>query len=78
MFKTYKANNGIVAISVYKVFSNKGYKIPEDIQLIGFDNTKFSKILIPEITTIEQPIKKIGKLVAKIVIGQKNGDIFKK
>lgn len=66
------ASNDIVAISVYKVLRKKGYRIPEDIMIIGFDNIRFSSIVTPEITTIEQPIEKMGIQAVKSIVNFKN------
>lgn len=55
------AANDMVAISVYKELHRKGIRVPEDIQLIGFDNISLSSLFTPEITTIAQPIKKMGQ-----------------
>ncbi|WP_455544166.1 LacI family DNA-binding transcriptional regulator [Intestinibacter sp.] len=71
------ASNDMVAISVYKVLSERGYRIPEDIQMIGFDNVRFSWLFTPEITTIAQPITKIGKLATKIIIEYRDGQEVK-
>ena len=54
------AANDMVAISVYKELHRKGIRVPEDMQLIGFDNISLSSLFTPEITTIAQPIKKDG------------------
>lgn len=72
------ANNDMVAISVYKVLQNNGYNVPEDIQLIGFDNIRFSRLVTPEISTITQPIKEMGKLAVQIIIDHINGIAYKK
>ena len=55
------AANDMVAISVYKELHRKGIRVPEDIQLIGFDNISLSSLFTPEITTIAQPIKRMGQ-----------------
>ena len=67
------ASNDMVAISVYKTLTQKGYNIPEDIQIIGFDNIKFSCLFTPEITTVAQPITKIGKKATQIIIQYRDG-----
>lgn len=72
------ASNDMVAIAAYKLLSQKGYKIPEDIQIIGFDNIRLSSLFTPEITTIAQPITKIGEKAAKIIIQYRNGNTFEK
>ena len=61
------ASNDMVAISVYKVLTKKGYRIPQDIQLIGFDNINLSRLFTPEITTIEQPIAQMGQEAVKVL-----------
>ena len=55
------AANDMVAISVYKELHRKGIRVPEDMQLIGFDNISLSSLFTPEITTIAQPIKRMGQ-----------------
>ena len=71
------ATNDIVAISVYKVLQNAGYKVPEDIQIIGFDNIQFSWLFTPEISTITQPIMEMGRLAVQIIVNYINGEQFK-
>lgn len=38
------AGNDIVAMSVYKVFTRHGKKIPQEIQLVGFDDVGLKTI----------------------------------
>lgn len=61
------ACNDITALSIYKQLSNRGIKVPEDIQLIGFDDVILSKLVTPELTTISQPIKEMGKMAVKMI-----------
>lgn len=72
------ASNDMVAIAAYKLLSKKGYKIPEDIQIIGFDNIRLSWLFTPEITTVAQPIAKIGKKAVEIIIQYRNGNKIEK
>lgn len=62
------AANDMVALSVYKVLTKHGKKVPEDVQLIGFDNIRFSSIMTPALTTIEQPITEIGRQAVLSII----------
>lgn len=55
------AANDMVALSVYKILTKNGKRVPEDIQLIGFDDIRLSQIMTPELTTIRQPIAEMGK-----------------
>ena len=58
----------MVAISVYKVLIREGYRIPQDIQLIGFDNISLSRLVTPELTTVSQPIGEMGKAAVEALI----------
>ncbi len=39
-----------------------GFKIPQDISIIGFDNISVGKLLSPELSTLAQPTEEMGKL----------------
>lgn len=72
------ACNDMVAISVYKVLSKQGYQIPEDIQIVGFDNIRFSYLCTPELTTVAQPIREMGMMAAGIIIRHVDGVEYQK
>ena len=44
----------------YKVLCRRNIRVPEDIQLIGYDNIALAHLMTPELTTVGQPIKKMG------------------
>jgi len=72
------ASNDITAIAAYKYLNQQGYRIPEDIQLIGFDNISLSWQLTPELTTISQPVKEMGALAARLIIDHVEGEKIQK
>ena len=67
------AANDMVAISTYKVLFEKGIRVPEDVQLIGFDDIRFSNLISPELTTIRQPIEEMGKRAVEIIFQRAAG-----
>lgn len=58
----------LIAIGAMKAIMEKGMQIPKDIKIVGFDDIYISKYLNPELTTIRQPIYKIGERAAKMLI----------
>lgn len=62
------ACNDMVAISIYKVFHKAGIAIPDQVQLIGFDNIDESYLMTPELTTIAQPVKEIGAKAMELIL----------
>ena len=73
MLKTDNVPNAIFAVSdVYAVAAvnaakSLGYRVPEDISVIGFDNEFISMMSYPAITTIMQPSHKIGFQSAELL-----------
>lgn len=60
--------NDTMAVGAYKAASELGFKIPEDISIIGFDNAVFSQYLSPPLTTVEMPFAELGKRAATLLI----------
>jgi LacI family transcriptional regulator len=50
-----------------------GIRIPEDIAVVGFNNDTISKIIDPQLTTINYPGKDMGEITARNMINQLNG-----
>ena len=62
------ACNDVVALSTYKVLYRRGISVPDQVQLIGFDDIMWSSLFTPELTTIAQPIGEIAKRAAELII----------
>jgi len=66
-------SNDIMAIGGIKVLLRKGYKIPDDVSVVGFDNVKYAEFIEPELTTIAQPIYEMGSTACKLLVNILNG-----
>lgn len=49
-----------MAISFMNVASRKGIKVPDELQVIGFQNTRYALLSNPKLTCVEIPIYEIG------------------
>ncbi|NRB19174.1 MAG: LacI family DNA-binding transcriptional regulator [Rhodobacteraceae bacterium] len=54
--------NDDTAIGVISALRLRGYRIPEDFSVIGFDDIPFANNITPALTTIRQPRTRIGEL----------------
>lgn len=45
-----------------------GIRVPQDVSIIGFDNSRISKYTTPLLTTIEQPVYEIGEAAATRIL----------
>lgn len=66
----YFADNDLIAIGVIKALKLRGYKIPDDIAIIGFDNISEGRVIDPSLTTIDIPRKFMGQTAASQLIRQ--------
>ena len=66
----YYADNDLIAIGAIKALKMRGYKIPVDIAVIGFDNIPESKVLDPPLTTIDIPRRFMGQTATRQLIYQ--------
>ncbi len=64
----------IMAVGAIKYLNSAGYKIPQDVSVIGFDNIALATIVEPSLTTIAQPTRKIGEVAARILLAKINGE----
>ncbi|MCP4397481.1 MAG: LacI family transcriptional regulator [bacterium] len=53
------------ALNVLTFLREKGYKIPEEIGIMGFDNIDFLKYITPPLATVSYPIERIGEEAVK-------------
>jgi LacI family transcriptional regulator len=56
--------NDEMALGAMTVIREKGMMIPEDISIMGFDNIFLSQFIHPKLSTIDYPIKQMGKMAA--------------
>ena len=58
----------ITAVEVLKLIKEKGYRVPEDISVVGFTNGTLSRYVTPALTAVSQHGTYIGETAAKILI----------
>ena len=56
------------ACSAMTMFQSQGFRIPEDLSIVGFDNLKVTGYTSPALTTIEQGRAEIGQEACDILI----------
>lgn len=62
--------NDDMAIGAIEAIKEKGLKIPEEIAVFGFSNTKRSRYMNPAVSTINQFPDKVGELAAELLFEQ--------
>ena len=62
------ACNDLMAIGAMRALRDLGKKIPDEVEVIGFDNIQFSQMVDPALTTMEQPLYELGSKAADAIL----------
>uniref|UniRef100_A0A7C3RUU6 LacI family transcriptional regulator n=1 Tax=Dictyoglomus thermophilum TaxID=14 RepID=A0A7C3RUU6_DICTH len=69
------AFSDFMAIQIMKILVKRGIRIPQDMSIVGFDDT-LANLTIPELTTVSQPFYEMGVKAAEVLIERlKNPDL---
>ncbi|MGB9406244.1 MAG: substrate-binding domain-containing protein, partial [Terracidiphilus sp.] len=63
-FTALLAFNDMSAIGAIHAFREAGKRVPEDISVVGFDDVQAATIVQPALTTVRQPLIRMGMLAA--------------
>jgi len=66
------AANDQMAVAVIMVAQKRGLRIPEDLSIIGFDNTLIASSVWPSLTTVGQPYDEVSTLAVSLLNRQEN------
>lgn len=61
------ACNDLVAIYTYKALYQRNIRVPEDIQLIGFDDISAAQLVSPSLTTLRQPVREMAQWAVQLL-----------
>lgn len=62
------ADNDTIAIGAMRAIKEQGYRIPEDISIIGFDNISYGAISEPPLTTINVHKHEMGEMAVRELV----------
>jgi DNA-binding LacI/PurR family transcriptional regulator len=64
------ARNDFTAVGAISAIREAGLSIPEDIAIVGFDDTPLATHTIPALTTVRQPMRLQGQLAAEMLLNR--------
>ncbi|MEZ3439337.1 MAG: substrate-binding domain-containing protein [Oscillospiraceae bacterium] len=63
-----------MALITYNQLNKLGRRVPEDVQIIGFDGIMDSSMIGVELSTVRQNIEEMAKIAIDLVIKKINGE----
>jgi LacI family transcriptional regulator len=64
------AYNDISAIGSIRAFQEAGLRVPQDVSVVGFDDIPAAAFHYPSLTTIRQPLHKMGEIAVDLLVDQ--------
>ncbi|MCW4459135.1 LacI family DNA-binding transcriptional regulator [Microbacterium sp. MPKO10] len=68
------AYNDLIALGLLDRLRERGVSVPEQISIVGFDNVAVSTFVRPNLTTIDQPRKHMGRMAADLLLSILDAD----
>jgi LacI family transcriptional regulator len=62
--------NDSMAIGAMRAAAERGLRVPDDVSVVGFDDTIEASIAVPSLTTIRQPLAELGRTAVSLLLRQ--------
>ncbi len=66
--------NDVLAIGAMQAAKERGIIIPDELSIIGFDNTVMCKIVEPRLSSVAMPIQELGRKAMELLVRQIEGN----
>lgn len=73
-FDAIVAANDLMALGALEVLNEHAIRVPHDVALAGFDDVDDARMTIPQLTTVRQPFRLIGREAVRIALAQIRGE----
>ncbi|MEI2279893.1 LacI family DNA-binding transcriptional regulator [Paenibacillus polysaccharolyticus] len=74
-FSAVFCDNDLLAMGAIRAFHENGLNVPNDISVVGYDDIRASALYNPSLTTVKQPIEKLGQYLAEKIIKLVHGEL---
>ncbi|TCO35731.1 DNA-binding LacI/PurR family transcriptional regulator [Kribbella steppae] len=68
--------NDLMATTALRVLSQRRRRVPEDVAVVGFDDSVMATTTTPKLTTVRQPVEKLGARLAEILLAKIGGAVL--
>ena len=57
-----------MAVGVYQAVRRAGLRVPEDVSIVGYDDSPMATHIWPMLTTVKLPIRLMGRTAAQLLV----------
>ena len=62
------AASDVMAAGARQALRDAGRRIPDDVALVGFDDSAVARPMDPALTSVRQPIEEMGRTMAEVLL----------
>lgn len=66
--------NDEMALGVIEAARARGLRVPEDLSIVGFDDTQAARLASPQLTTVRQPLREMGAVALRTALRLASGE----
>lgn len=66
--------NDMTALGVMRAIRERGLRVPDDVSVTGFDDLFFAEYLEPQLTTVRQPMRRMGEMAMENLFKLMSGE----
>ncbi|WP_163543627.1 LacI family DNA-binding transcriptional regulator [Occultella kanbiaonis] len=68
------AGSDMQALGVLRAADELGLRVPEDVSVVGYDNLPLAEWVVPQLTTVNQPLYDMGATATRMLLGIARGE----
>ena len=61
-------SNNLITVGAFQALRSQNIRIPQDIALVGFDETTWGNVIEPALSIISQPTEEIGRSAIDLLL----------
>lgn len=70
------ATSDVIGAQVIRVCRRLGRQVPEDVQIVGFDDTQIAELTCPALTSVRQPIDQMCDYAVDAIVRKMRGEMI--
>ena len=59
-----------IALGAVRAVRRAGLRVPDDVSIVGFDDSALMNCIDPPLTTVRQPIEPMGRMIIELLVSQ--------
>ncbi|GAA4399378.1 LacI family DNA-binding transcriptional regulator [Fodinibacter luteus] len=68
------AASDLMAVGAMRVLREAGLRVPDDVAVVGFDDSPVARHTEPALTSVHQPVEEMGRVMADLLLARISGE----